>query len=79
MGRFGHECGHAAGRNQKPLVSHGVDVQNQRSSANRDRYICYESILVIVRNHCRFEGDDRELDARRCLTKALKELMPESA
>lgn len=42
------------------------------------RYTLYESVLIIVRNHYRSEGNDKELDARRRLTEALLQLSREA-
>lgn len=38
------------------------------------RYACYFSVVTIVRNHYRAEDDAGELEARKTLTMALKEL-----
>ncbi|KAL9103329.1 MAG: hypothetical protein Q9163_001635 [Psora crenata] len=40
-------------------------------------YTCYDSVLTIVRNHYRLEGDGCELDARKRLTEALRQLSAE--
>lgn len=38
------------------------------------RYVCYEAVVMIVTNHYRTSNDAEELDARKTLTTALKEL-----
>ena len=38
------------------------------------RYVCYEAVVIIVTNHYRTSNDAEELDARKTLTTALKEL-----
>lgn len=44
------------------------------ASADQGRYVCYESIVTIVKSHYGMSDDATELDARKSLTTALLEL-----